>query len=1486
MQPVTTATSSSATSGITDINIAAFGVIEHRSQRRVSIPSKQELYSSLKKLSIQPRQGALFSSSESGSSTLSSDEEYVKHKTIVPPSEYSGQQPQQENRPIQEVSPELPTPSFNTLISPKTRPWHSDSEIHTLERDGSEYDIKLSSSIKLWSSSHVVSHPSPLEDKPTDTCTITTSKEIPSSTLIPTEQAQLLEDIPDTSFTGKSLQTRSEQPEELTVQLPPEVPQIPPTIPDFPPRSGARPKTTPAEPKKKKKKKKKKHTEKTATSGSAKDTAPPSQPVSAPMQDEPAGNIAPPRKPDIERSIPIKGLTQKMLQLGSNEFQFFHNEIKRLYQQISKQNWNQINRILRNLERFLPELERLISDYELFKRNYPASSTDKRPFGKTENVGVGISIIFTYEQRSEAALMLGRIAQSMLEHMEQFLLRHQQQNEFLDHLLNPILKTACFWFKWIIESRINDQQAICDQHGTGVPFDEAVASINLRHLFSLKAKFNEPKYSETQMNQVFYRVISWLASGNIYYQRHLAARQPVKPEYLVSSQQLLIQLLQQYRDYHTFKKYEPRPDEKNFHETQLNYAEQLIFSVHAQRWDLAQMTLKQLSSMIANLESWFQKAPQADRQEESQETAFKELVNKATRLAEHEDWPQQCANRRFYKLHDYLSMSLNAGHQCFDFFYQQHISPSAPKEYSLHIEQLQTLLTRFKQWAERIISYGLVITSEQTIDPLYLEAQHQLEENSRQLEQLHQNNLRFLAQYFQEQVAPQPRKPKDRKKRETIQVDGADSHREEDSPEVSSEASAAPPIVQADSGVADITAVVEETEHEEEFSDDESDWQQVRPRRRRLPVEAALSSLSEALNGQNTEGAKTALKSTNLDDALQQLQNPSTELQALPVDVLSLLVSGYLQVRDMSHHINTGESLIPDIRPFITSLLDENTLTSIDITNRFTAAIEAFNNADVAAQYKLDDITETIYTLLDNFQTEEEPSSNLVVMTACDVLITSVHKLNKRLVHLREGIINAWKKRYELLLRHYPEKLKAKKGQTKSTDKPLQTLFSNNKGFKKCSSGFEKCQNMHQERQKTLLHAEQSTDSAWEPESKVAIQNIDNILKLFELSREQAPTMTVLSHRIDCIAQQTSNMPEDESAYRLALFNIALELDIEISVIYIDSDTTQDTEREPNRPQPEQRPPLVNYFSHPLFPFPERERIQALRDYFHLTIPAILADLNADETGMPVVLTGSMAFQLQILSLWDNAADSTLSLLYEQAAQHLPTGITHNHMQACMTPRDTDLIILIRNQFTEIVERLKSSLNRARLEHWNLQHKDGDVDTSGLKEMTDHNNKKLTTDRIFVTSTDPFPENIPYVVDVAMGLYPDQPSPDHYTTLPYGNSNIHLRRMDDIILDELDIIKIKSVGEERIQKAITRLFMIAFLECQQPKLDSISRIALLYALDSLPGEDPIITTLAEQLRQRPFYIICHKGHFQGARQAVPDRSAPPSRPQSGAKPNL
>ncbi|GAA4649640.1 hypothetical protein GCM10023116_19160 [Kistimonas scapharcae] len=291
------------------------------------------------------------------------------------------------------------------------------------------------------------------------------------------------------------------------------------------------------------------------------------------------------------------------------------------------------------------------------------------------------------------------------------------------------------------------------------------------------------------------------------------------------------------------------------------------------------------------------------------------------------------------------------------------------------------------------------------------------------------------------------------------------------------------------------------------------------------------------------------------------------------------------------------------------------------------------------------------------------------------------------------------------------------------------------------------------------------------------------------LSLEEVPSITVLSQRIDFIGE---TIPDDDMACRLLMAYIATRLDIEISAYYLSSNVVHELERQPDRPQPEQRPPLVNYFTRPLA-HTVSERIRALREYFHLTIPGILADLNTDETDMPVALTGSMAFQHYILSIWDDESDSTLQHLYEQAGPRLPEGINQHHMQACMTPRDTDLTVLNHSQFNSIVQWLKKSLEKARMDHWELANEMGSVIIRGHEEAI-YLGKVITTDRLTVMGTGAFPENIHYVIDVTMGSYPDQPSPDHYTTVASGGSHIHIRRMDDIILDELNCIQTQFAG--------------------------------------------------------------------------------------------
>ncbi|WP_211830004.1 hypothetical protein [Kistimonas asteriae] len=269
MKPITTSPSTSPSSDTTVISAADLVVdlassYGFGSSRKISIPppppilTQQELLHELKILGVQPRQGALFSSSENSSSASSSDEDRSILKKKVLQVEVSDQDmPPLESLSIEETSSELTIPSINLPISQIKRLWHSDPAVSTTKSDGPRFDIKLRSTVKSWSSCHEVFSWNQFQEKPMDISNIATSQEIPSPTLISTEEAQILEDTPDSSFFGESLLTHPENPEELMAKSQPEGTQIQPSTSDFPPGSGARPKTTPAAPKKKKTKKKK-----------------------------------------------------------------------------------------------------------------------------------------------------------------------------------------------------------------------------------------------------------------------------------------------------------------------------------------------------------------------------------------------------------------------------------------------------------------------------------------------------------------------------------------------------------------------------------------------------------------------------------------------------------------------------------------------------------------------------------------------------------------------------------------------------------------------------------------------------------------------------------------------------------------------------------------------------------------------------------------------------------------------------------------------------------------------------------------------------------------------------------------------------------------------------------------------------------------------------------------------------------------------------
>ena len=1415
---------------------------------------------------------------ENGSFTSSGNEERSVSGKRVCHVDVSGQ----EMRPLEALSTgstssELPARAISLSDSEAT---HIDSSDSVISAAGeSDLLLKWSGPAESSRSSDPgIRVESQLKEHSDKTSNALISVDKSATHMVFQEDNPILKKSPDTGYVEKSSLTRTATPEDVMAVSRLESIRMQPGVPDVSSGSGAKPKVMPVTSRKKKKQR-----EKTARNmkysdsvkGTATVTVSSMPSAGASVQNKTEGEKVATSQSSTTLSIPPQRLTpSRLLQASMQEIKNFEDKLNALDVQVDEWKWDQINKIIRNLDMFIPHIGNLIEQYESLARCYSASSINSHKSGKTEDRRIVGNVIFSYLQRADATLCLGRTVQNVVLLLIRFVLEHKQDENYCGSLFEPLLKIICTWFKLAIESRINDQQAINDR-GEGMIYTDEItdSSIRFGSHCELKATFSTPRCTEEMMNNVFYLAISWLVNGEIFYSRHQTKKHQQKPEYLATCSQLLMQLLQQYRSHPSFRNYMPCPETNNPAQNHLDYMKQLTFFEHIQHWDFVLTTLQRLTSQLPPSEFDVYLKDVQINVPERQGKDTREISMEAFKKSEclwdlkklllkqfMKQCYQSCRAENFYSLYEYLSVGINAGHRSFNYFGQKCADSLSSQVCDLNFESLRDLLTQFKYWVECMMDYDIVMTAEHVVAPSYLRAKERLEENVQQFDKIHRGNLEFLARQLQAEVANLAPKMAKRKSIKIHQRDSAGSLAEEGPPDVVREVIPSDTVSKDSETVSDI-ATVESIEREEIFLDEEGEWQQVKLGRRWIPVKTALKKLSEALLCHDLSDAVALLKSTNLNDAYQQLQNYLAEQDTLSIDVLMPLISGYLQVREMNRHVLCCEGLFPEIQPFVTSLMDNNQLTSRKIKEQFVAAMEKINPADGVAQEAFGNISTQISTLLD-VQARATTLSDIAIMTALDILVTSAQLAQERLDHFRNIVINAWKRRYRLLMQHYPQRIRVAKTDKKAND-PMAVMLTNDQAFKQYKSAFEKHQVVYQQKRTVVLGMEQSSSDLlrW-LQAQVVPMDFPARLAAWNLSLEEVPSITTLGHRIDFI---DNHIPDDDALRVDMLARVAHRLDIELSVYSFSSNEVRKLARTQDKPQTAQRPPLSNFFTQP-FVSNDSERISAIRGYFHANIPSVLADFNSSETGMPVVLTGSMAFQHHISSLWDNTPDSPLQHLYRQTAQHLPRGITLQCMRASMTPRDTDLVVLNHSQVDTILEKLKTALEQIRLRHRELGSESCDVRIAPPDEPASSFGKVITTNRILVVSPlRKHPENLSYVVDVTKGLYPDQPSHDHYVTRVVKDGHIHIRRIDDIILDELNVIRVSFAGIERMQKAITRLFMIAFLECQQPKLDSVSRMALLHALNSLPGEDSVITELAEQLRQRPFYLVCHEDRCQSAR---------------------
>ena len=1372
---------------------------------------------------------------------------------------------------------------INLSNSKETSLFTSDPVIITAtEKNNSRSGMRSCSTVRPQNSNTGIWIENQLKKQPDKTGNIPVGVDIPAINLTAQEKNPVLKGSVDVGSVEKSPLTRTEIPEDLIARSRPECTGAQSSAPEFLPGSGARQKTVPAI-SRKKQRQSRKNAGNRAGSNVVKDTAitpPIHSDVIAFVQDETGKEKVATRQPIKKQLVQPASLSQQLLQAGRNELMAFNNKVKKLFERASSMQWTRVEEITGNLERVDPLFENLIREYETLADSYPASSIGKHKSGKTGNNSVD-GVIFTYLHRSDVAANFCRIAREMIGSIGAFLISNRKCEKHHGSLLESMLKMICVWLRFAMECRINDWQAINDR-GEGVFVVDTTDSGSSGNRIPLKSLMTEPRYNEDVINKVFYLALSWLVTNEIFYSKHAKDEHQSKSEYLTACPQLLMQLLKRYRKHRSFRNYIPCSETENLLDKHLDYANQLFFGVRVQDWDSVQMTLQQLVS-LGRLEGALPIVKQTLGNPVQQGREFREAPEESEEQLEMENiavirkmilgrWRTKCEEKYLYALHEYLVMGIDAGHCGFNYFGREVIGSMAKqKRCSLNVESLRNLLLGFEYWTERMIHYELVTTPEHSIIPSYLSAKGRLAENIQQLDKIHQETQEFLVRCFQDEVVHRTAGSASRKERtKKIHRKVSVACPEEESLPDATSTTVPSVVVPTDSRTVDAVATVEvePVEQEESFSDEENGWQQVKSGRRRIPAETAVKDLSEALYGSDEKGAIAVLKTTNLNDACQQLQDRP---QRQETDVLMSLISGYLQVREMTSHVGSCMALTPEIQPFITSLEVRDQLVSSVQKAQFMDAVKRFSSADVLARQALKGICTHINTLL-NLQEKAGASSEseIAIMTAINILAVPAQSLKEQLSNFREGIINVWRKRFDLLRNIGPSSLLLQASRRESS--LMQVIMAHNRDFRRLGCELEERLNLCQQRQEAVSEARQpSSDSSGSPlQAQMTVpMDIASRLEVLNLSLEEVPSITVLGHRLDFIDHHT---PDDASCMNM-LARVASRLDIEISVYPFSSNTARKLARVRDKPQTAQRPPLNQLFAQS-FVSDGSERIRSIRNHFHLSIPAILA--NLDSSGMLVALTGSAAFQYHVLSLWDSTQqDSPLAHLYGQVAQNLPQGITHGHMRASMTPRDTDLIVLNHSQFDDILQRLKSFLDQVCLAWRDLEDEFGEVIIANNMEITTSFGTVITSGRVVVLSNTGKDRRgeIYYVIDVAKGVYPDQPSSDSYTTRPLEDSHIYIRRIDDIILDEVNIINPTSTGVDgnRREKAITRLFMIAFLECQQPKLDSVSRMALLHALSSLPGEDPVITELTEQLRQRPFYIVCHEGRCQGARKTASEQ---------------
>lgn len=264
------------------------------------------------------------------------------------------------------------------------------------------------------------------------------------------------------------------------------------------------------------------------------------------------------------------------------------------------------------------------------------------------------------------------------------------------------------------------------------------------------------------------------------------------------------------------------------------------------------------------------------------------------------------------------------------------------------------------------------------------------------------------------------------------------------------------------------------------------------------------------------------------------------------------------------------------------------------------------------------------------------------------------------------------------------------------------------------------------------------------------------------------------------------------------------------------------------------------------------------RNYFHQCIANRVNTLI--ERKIPVVYMGSRAFRTQLQSLWGSQA---LECIDHLTLPRMDPAIT----KRATTPRDTDLLIRDKAQFTSVKQQVHETLLNAAQQNSDLKT-DFEITTTDERTEIFYGSQCLSCTLILHKKGHRQPNHWIYVVDLVTCLNTGVSPLDAYDSphLPSGKT-VHSRRIDAIIMDELNLAISMAAGPTRALMAITRISIVAALEVSSPKLDNMVRIGLIHALDTIRQRypDPAFDQLAASLRSQTFTVIDHQEQLWGVK---------------------